>query len=71
MSPGLAILDTWLMMLTATVFLWLGAASLYSKSGGADAGVALLGGVAGCALVLYWDEAEKQASGRHWRFGSR
>jgi hypothetical protein len=51
MSPGLAILDTWLMMLTSTALLWLGAVSLYSKGGGAEAGVALLGGVTGCALV--------------------
>lgn len=51
MSPGLAILDTWLMMLTATVLLWLGAVSLYSKAGSADAGMALIGGVAGCAVV--------------------
>jgi hypothetical protein len=51
MTPGLAIFDTWLMMLTATAFLWLGTVSLHSKSGGADAVIALLGGVVGCALV--------------------
>lgn len=51
MAKGLAILDTWLMMLIATAFLWFGVAGLYTDGVEAKAVVALIGGAVGCALV--------------------
>ncbi len=66
MAPGLAILDTWLMMLMATAFLWFAAANLCSRSGSADGAIALVGGVVGCALVALFGRSERTLQRAVW-----
>lgn len=51
MIRGLEIFDTWLMMTAASLFLWAGMTGLYTGSGGVDAVVDLLGGIAGCSFA--------------------
>ncbi len=59
MARFLAILDTWLVMTAATLFLWLGMVGVYARTdgNGTDSLVGLLGGVAGICLagaLCYW-----------------
>jgi hypothetical protein len=51
MSRFLAILDNWLVLITATLFVWTGITGIYSRSSGMDVGVALLAGILGIVLV--------------------
>jgi hypothetical protein len=66
MAPGLAVLDTWLMMLMATALLWVGTANLYSKSGGADGAITLLGGVVSFALVALFARRGRELQRAAW-----
>jgi hypothetical protein len=58
MTRLLMILDTWLMMILATVFLWFGMTSIRAGNvAGSDVGIGLLGGVAGvcsAGLLCRW-----------------
>ena len=51
MTRFLAILDIWMVLITATLFLWTGITGIYTRSRGMDIGVALLAGVLGIVLV--------------------
>jgi hypothetical protein len=63
MARFLAILDTWLVMTAATLFLWLGMAGVYARTDGTDSLIGLLGGVAGICLagaLCYWRGPQTQ-----------
>lgn len=51
MARFLTILDTWLVMTAATLFLWVGMVGVYSRTDGTDSLVGLLGGVVGICLT--------------------
>ena len=58
MTRLLMVLDTWLMMILATVFLWFGMTSIHAGNvAGSDVGIGLLGGIAGvcsAGLLCRW-----------------
>jgi hypothetical protein len=51
MARFLAILDTWLVMSAATLFLWLGMVGVYARNDRTDSLIGLLGGIAGICLA--------------------
>jgi len=63
MARFLAILDTWLVMTAATLFLWFGMVGVYARTDGTDSLIGLLGGVAGICLagaLCYWRGPQTQ-----------
>ena len=51
MTRLLAIVDTWLMMIVGTLFLWFGMTGIYGGNGERDAVIGLLGGIVGICFV--------------------